>query len=343
MKAAVTGGSGFIGQHLCRRLAALGLPVRSIQRNPWEKAPSGTETVQVDVRDAAALTRAFEGSDVIYHLAAIRPGEERRRVLYDVNVQGTENVLSAALSCGIRRVVFISSAEVYGLLPSIPCPEDAPLRPFSDYGRSKKMAEDCCLRFMRQKGLEMIILRPGSVVGPGVRVRPILFLFEQIRKNRPLFILGKGRNRIQLLSVHDLVDALMAALNVPCPKGPINVAAEGTAPLMDLAKGLGRHAEARSPMISIPSAPFKPILILLQALSLWPSLLPYITRSDEDFILDITRARDILGFAPRYSSLDTIIEAYEWYRGKRLKVKSGRREMRAVDVELAQTVDKGNG
>jgi nucleoside-diphosphate-sugar epimerase len=297
----------------------------------------------VDIRDAAALTRAFAGSDIVYHLASLPAGAAKRRVLFDINVRGTENVLSAALSCGIRRIVHVSSAEVYGSLPATPCPEDVPIMPNSVYGRSKKMAEDRCLEFMKAKGLEIVILRPGSVVGPGVHVRPLLFLFERIGKNRPVFILGSGRNRIQLLSVHDLLDALVTALDVPCPKGPINLAAEDAIPLIDLGKGLRRHAEAESPMIPLPAAPLKFIFAPLQALGLWPSLMPYISRSDEDFILDIARARDILGFAPRYSSLEALIEAFEWHRGRRLQVGSGPQEVRTVDGEPTKAMDDGNG
>lgn len=324
MEVIVTGGSGFIGQHLCRRLADGGHHVLSIQRQPWEGAPAGVRTMETDVRDVSSF-KALSGCEVIYHLAAISPGAARKREFYYVNVLGTEKVLDLAYSLRVRRVVFVSSAEVYGLLPLIPCPEDVPLRPITEYGRSKGLAETHCIRFKREKGIEVVILRPGSVVGPGVRFPSILFLFNQIRKDRPLFILGRGRNRIQLVSVHDLVDVLIAVLEGPCPTGPLNVACSDATPLIDLGKELRRHARSQSPILSIPSLPIKPFLSILEALGLWPSLLPYITRSDKDFVLDTTRARNILGFEPHYSNTEALLDAFDWYQRKK-----GRGEIRQV-------------
>ncbi len=341
MEVIVTGGSGFIGQHLCQRLAAGGHHVLSIQRRPWRDTPPGVKTMEVDIRDVSIM-KAFNGCEILYHLAAIPPGEARRRELYEVNVRGTENVLDMAYSCRVRRVVFVSSAEVYGLLPSIPCPEDVPLRPLTEYGRSKALAETCCLQFMKKKGMAVVILRPGSVLGPGVRVRSILFLFNQIIKNRPLFLFGRGRNKIQLLSVHDLVDVLVA-LEGPDPPGPLNVAGHEATPLIDLGKKLKTHARSRSPILSIPSLPFKPVLSLLEALGLWPSILPYMIQSDKDFILDITKAKNVLGFDPHYSNIEMLLETFDWYLKEVDRRRLGGQEMDTVDIEVAKAMKKGNG
>jgi nucleoside-diphosphate-sugar epimerase len=269
--------------------------------------------METDIRDATRL-RAMNGCDVIFHLAAIPPGAAKRHEYYEINVRGTENVLALAHSSGVRRVIYVSSAEVYGILPSIPCPEDVPLRPFTEYGRSKGLAEAQCFRFMREKQMEVVVLRPGSVVGPGVEFRSILFVFNQIINDRPLFLLGKGKNKIQLLSVHDLVDVLVLALESPFPNGPLNVAGRGATALIDLGQKLKRHARSESRIIAMPSLPLKPLLGFMEALGLWPSLLPYITRSDRDFVLDITRARKILGFEPHYGNVEALNEAFDWYQ-----------------------------
>ncbi len=320
MEVIVTGGSGFIGQHLCRRLADGGHHVLSIQRKPWRGAPAGVKTMEKDIRDAT-LGRSINNCEAIFHLAAIPPGAAKRHEYYEINVKGTENVLEVAHSCRVRRVIYVSSAEVYGIPPAIPCPENVPLRPLTEYGRSKGLAEDHCLRYIREKQMEVVILRPGSVVGPGVRVRSILFVFNRIIKNRPLFLLGKGKNKIQMVSVHDLVDALVSALEGPFPNGPLNVAGPDATALIDLGEQLKKHARSKSRIIPIPSLPIKPLLIFMEALGMWPSLLPYITRSDKDFVLDITRAGKILGFEPHYGNFEALQEAFDWYQKKMVTVK----------------------
>jgi nucleoside-diphosphate-sugar epimerase len=194
MNILVTGGLGFIGLHTVRDLTAAGHRVRvldcmaepelrehNVQLNPgstcftasvWHE--SGTREVQGeivlgDVRDPACCAQACDGMDVVVHCAAIHLSSEISASpvrSIEINVKGTVNILQAAVAAGVRRVVYLSSAKVYGQLPSLPAVEDALLCPLEPYGLTKVLGESHCARFHAKHGMETVILRPFSVYGP---------------------------------------------------------------------------------------------------------------------------------------------------------------------------------
>src|SRR6266508_3230652 len=213
---ASSGGAGFLGLHLARRLLADGHDVRTLDVVPLDDAEleRSVHELRGDVRDRARVGELVDGADVVVHAAAALPIQASRESIRSVNVVGTENVLKQAHAAGARRVVFISSTAVYGVPEKHPIEEDDPLVGVGWYGESKIDAEALC----RVAAGETTIVRPKTFVGPE-RLGGFESRFDWIRAGRPISVLGKGANRYQLLGVEALVDAIVRAASVPAAAG----------------------------------------------------------------------------------------------------------------------------
>ena len=212
MQYSLSGGAGFLGLHLSRRLLADGHQVRTLDVVPLDDAEleRSVEELRGDVRDADEVRALVTGADVVVHAAAALPIQASRDSIRSVNVGGTENVLRAARDAGVRRVAFISSTAVYGVPEKHPIEEEDPLVGVGSYGESKIDAEGLC----RVAAVETTIIRPKTFVGPE-RLGVFEILFDWIREGRRIYILGQGHNRYQLLAVEDLVDAIVRAAEAP--------------------------------------------------------------------------------------------------------------------------------
>jgi nucleoside-diphosphate-sugar epimerase len=199
----IIGGSGFIGARLARRLLELCYDVRILDRSP-SSLHAGL-TTRGDVRDAAAVRAAAVGMDCIINLAAERRHELQPVSLhFDISVSGAENVVAAAIAANVPRVVYLSSAAVYGTQQPL-AEESTPLRPESPYGQSKAQAEAVYSRWVDSgEGRSLLMLRSVVVFGEGHHGN-IHLLAEQIRRRRFLMV-GPGHNRKSIAYVGNLVE-----------------------------------------------------------------------------------------------------------------------------------------
>jgi dihydroflavonol-4-reductase len=171
MTVAITGASGHVGANLVRTLIARGIPTRCLVHvNCRALDGLDTEFFQGDILDLESLCRAFQGAEVVYHLAAcISLSMDDWPVLESVNVTGTRNVVEACLRTGVRRLVHFSSIHALVQEPfNTPVDEDRPLaesRKYPPYDRSKAAAEREVHRGM-EKGLDAVIINPTAIIGP---------------------------------------------------------------------------------------------------------------------------------------------------------------------------------
>jgi len=205
----VTGGSGYFGTILAELALARGSEVRILDLNPPGPSLAAAEFVAGDVRDRAAVRAACEGVDVVFHNVAQVPLAKDRALFDEVNVGGTANVLVAARDARVAKVVHTSSSAVFGIPEHNPVTEDSPCRPLEAYGRAKLRAELLC-HDARDGGLDVTIIRPRTVLGHG-RLGVIALLFEFVADGAPVFVLGGGHNRYQLVHAADLADACLRA------------------------------------------------------------------------------------------------------------------------------------
>ncbi len=205
----VTGGSGYFGEILAGGAVARGDQVRIFDINPPAASADSIEYVEGDVRDRDAVRAACEGIDVVLHNVAQVPLARDRDLFRSVNVVGTANLLVAAREAGVDKVVHTSSSAVFGIPESNPVTEETPCHPLEAYGRAKLEAEVLCHEAV-DAGLDVTIIRPRTILGHG-RLGIMAVLFEFVADGAPVYVLGGGHNRYQLVHASDLGDACLRA------------------------------------------------------------------------------------------------------------------------------------
>jgi nucleoside-diphosphate-sugar epimerase len=206
----VTGGTGFVGSHVVRALAARGHVPVCLVRDPRKAAgvfgPEAPALVVGDLTDAPVLARGVAGADAIVHVAGLIAARSRAE-LYAVNVDGTRAVAAAALAAGVRRFVHVSSLSAAGPADGAVEPgSGGAARPVSDYGRSKLAGEAP----VRELTVPWTILRPPAVYGP--RDLEFLRLFRIARRGlTPVF--GGGAQRLSLVFAPDLAEAIVRCID----------------------------------------------------------------------------------------------------------------------------------
>ncbi len=311
MRWLITGGAGFLGINLARHLLARGDQVTSLDREPFSYPERGAITeVTGDIRDRAVVERAVESCDVVVHAAAalpLYPADE----IHSIDIEGTRTVLAAT---GSRRVVHISSTAVYGVPDHHPLVETDPMHGVGPYGIAKVEAENVCVE-ARARGREVPILRPKSFVGPE-RLGVFALLYEWAAEARDFPILGSGSNRYQLLDVEDLCTACVLSGTLPAAQAndTFNLGArEFTTLREDFQAVLDAAGHARR----IRSLPIKPALWALRGLEraklspLYPWIYETVT---QDSFVSIEKARQALGWVPRYSNKAALVRNFRWYR-----------------------------
>jgi len=320
MRWAITGGAGFLGLHLARRLLADGHEVRTLDLAPLEDAQleRHVEEIRGDVRDPADAALLVAGSDVLVHAAAALPIQASRESIRSVNVDGAAVILAAALEAGVRRAVLISSTAVYGVPKHHPIAEGAPLVGVGHYGESKieaeRVAEDA-----GRRGLEIVILRPKTFIGPE-RLGVFEILFDWIREGRRIPILGDGSNRYQLLAVEDLVEATVRAATADVAGETFNIGATGFGTVRSDLEALIAHADSGSRLRPVPARPAELALRALELARLSPLAEWHYRTAHRDSFVDVSKAERLLGLMPRLSNEQALCETYNWYLANRDRV-----------------------
>jgi nucleoside-diphosphate-sugar epimerase len=317
MRWAITGGAGFLGLHLARRLLEDGHDVRTLDLAPLDDAEleQNVEEVRGDVRDLSAAARLVQNADVLVHAAAALPIQASRESIRSVNVGGTGVAFAAAADGGVRRAILISSTAVYGVPKHHPIAEDAPLVGVGHYGESKIDAEEVA-RDVGRRGLDVVIVRPKTFVGPE-RLGVFEILFDWIREGRGIPILGNGSNRYQLLAVEDLVDATVAAAEQDVAGETFNVGATEFGTVRSDLEGLIAHASSGSRLRPVPARPAELALRGLELARLSPLAEWHYRTAHRDSFVDVSKAQRLLGFAPRLSNEQALCETYDWYLANR--------------------------
>ena len=248
----ITGGAGMIGSHIAEQALAKGvseiLVVDSFLRGRRENLTRVEKTgklrvVKGDITDRELIREVMEGVDFVFHAAAIRITQcaEDPRYALDVMVDGTFNVLEAAVRAHVERTVIASSASVYGLADRFPTAESH--HPYNDrtfYGACKLFNEGIARSFYDMYGLNYIALRPFNVYGPhmdvyGVYTEVMIRWMERIASGQPPLILGDGTQSMDFVNVHDVARAFLLAAECDAQDESINVGSGAETTLTELA------------------------------------------------------------------------------------------------------------
>jgi nucleoside-diphosphate-sugar epimerase len=323
MQVLVTGGTGFVGAHLVRRLLARGHQVTSLDKNPGlfdeELRAGGANLLTGSVTDPADVDRVMSGCELVYHLASpfgdiLQPDA----AYWDIEVNGARNVLEAAARHDVRRVVHCSTQGVHGIISDPPGDENSPIAPRDYYCYSKAEAEKVCQEFIAG-GMDVVIVRPTSVYGPG-DIRGWLKLYRMVTRGRFLMI-GDGRTLNHPVYVENLVDLFELAGTTPRAKGRVYLA--GDEEPVTLTQLVQAVALAVGSPVRIIRFPWYQLALagatVVEGLSKLFRIRPPVFRrrlswfrTNRAFRID--RAKEELGYYPRVRLSEGLARTAYWYR-----------------------------
>ncbi|HET9405083.1 MAG TPA: SDR family oxidoreductase [Burkholderiales bacterium] len=304
----ITGADGFVGRMLCEALAAAG---RRVKRALRAVQPGLPDAVAVgDIGGETDWRAALEAASAVVHLAArthvlretaADPLAEYRRV----NVDGTRRLAQQAVRCGVRRLVFVSSIKVNGEATGRPFTENDAPRPGDAYGISKWEAEQALARVAAETGLEVVVLRPSLVYGPGVKGN-FLRLMNLVARRVPL-PLASIANRRSLVYAGNLVDAVLKAIDAPGAAGRTYLISDGEdVSTPDLVRALAQALGVAPRLLPCPPA----------ALMIGATLAgrrAELARLAGSLQVDAAAARRDLGWRPRFTLSQGLAETARWY------------------------------
>jgi nucleoside-diphosphate-sugar epimerase len=318
-KVLITGGAGFLGINLARYLLARGYAVASLDVEEFDYPERDrVEVFRGDIRDKSAVDRAMEGADFVVHTAAALPLYSAEDI-HTTDVEGTRNVLDAALRHGVGRVVHISSTAVYGIPDHHPLYETDRLEGVGPYGQAKIQAEMVCLEY-RARGLVVPIIRPKSFIGPE-RLGVFALLYDWAYTGHNFPMIGSGNNRYQLLDVEDLCEAIRLCLSLPEERvnDTFNIGAARFATMKEDYQVVLDHAGHGKKVVGFPAAPAIWGLRILDALKVSPLYKWVYETASKDSFVSIEKAERELGYSPKYSNQDALLKNFRWYLENREK------------------------
>ena len=324
MKIFITGGTGFIGANLALNYASEGHDVVVISKeatdaereNSSDLKAAGVAVLQGNITDHTLLRDAVQGVDLVFHIAAaMREANIPNSEFWNVNVETTRKLLDYSREAGVSRFVYCSSIGVFGKKPRKPTTEDTPCDPKDIYQVTKKAAEELCLNYQAEHQFPLSVVRPAEVYGP--RDRRLVKLFRAIKAGK-FAMIGSGKNHHHLVFIDDMLQGFrLAAERDEAIGGVFVIAGAESVPLTAMVDEISSQLDAGPPKLKIPLFP----VYLAGALTefackpfrIQPPI--YRRRVDffrSDFSFDISRAREVLGYEPRFDLRSGIRETLLW-------------------------------
>jgi nucleoside-diphosphate-sugar epimerase len=323
----VTGAPGWLGNKLVKALHERGDKIRCLILPGIDASPIKEycdEIVEGDVRVKQSLYKATRGVETVFHcVGVIHPKSGKIRDFYEINTQGTKNMLEASLNAKVRKFIHISSCSVQGFNPdrSTLLTEDMPSKPHSHYGKSKKLAEEAINYYHGHYGLPTVILRPTMFYGPGAADRWIT-LMKMIKDNN-LIVFGDGKTLRSSTYIDNLVDACLLADSKENAIGQTYwIADEKPYTWIEIVNEIAEALEVKD---------FKPIYlpligaricekidVLLGWLGYYSFKFHVIGEINRDIGVSIEKAKRELGYNPRFSLKEGVRNMVEWCLKRRL-------------------------
>ena len=327
MKILVTGGTGFTGKALVRRLLDEGHHVVALDYKEGLKTEElrqwGAEVVIGSVTDRDCVKRCMQGVDIVQHLAAAFRELNVPESYYDhVNVDGTRLCLEEAHAANVKKFIYCSTCGIHGNVTDPPTDEDHNIAPADYYQSTKYKAEPVCLDFMKETGLPVTILRPSAIYGPGDPER-FHMIFKRVARGRfPMF--GNGKTLYHPVYIDNLVDACVLAMDLTKGNGEAYlIADEEYVPIKDLVRRIGQALQVD---VKIKHYPLWPVMIaghicekICTPLRISPPIFP--RRVDwyrQNRAFNINKAKRDLGYFPHVGLDEGLRRTGEWYRQENL-------------------------
>ncbi|MCB9107468.1 MAG: NAD(P)-dependent oxidoreductase [Anaerolineales bacterium] len=321
-KVLVTGGTGFTGSYLVKRLLSENYEVITVDNQKGfffdELRDLGANVTIGSVTDKQLMDELTKDCDIVHHLAAaFRKINLPKEVYWDVNVNGTKYLLEAALKYNVKKFVYCSTCGVHGNVLNPPAPETAPITPADYYQYTKYKGEEVAQEFI-QKGLDITILRPAAIYGPGDPERWVM-LFKRVSPGR-FWMFGDGKATYHPLYIDNLVEAFMLASERKESAGQTYlIADEHYYTLNELVRAIGKVLGTN---VSVHHVPFWPLWTAAFACEMVCTPLkisPPLFRRRVDWFrqnraFDISKAKRELGYQPKVDLLTGLSRTAQWCR-----------------------------
>ena len=306
----ITGGNGFLGNMIANRLLEKGERVRVLDIWDFPGRSADIEYVHCDIMDRDGVRRAMQDVSVVHHNAALVPLTKSSQGFRKINRDGSRIVAEEAVGAGVDAFIYMSSSAIFGKGKS-PITQATALNPIEPYGASKLAGEAAVREVVSESGMPLIVVRPRTIIGNG-RMGIFQILFDWIGEGRRIYIIGPGDNLFQFVHVHDLIDFYMLALAGQKP-GDYNVGTDRFSTLKEDLQALIRHAGTTSRVVGLPVASSIMALGLLDKLGISPLTKWHYNSYHIPFHFDVSEPL-AMGWKPRYSNVEMMTEAYDWYR-----------------------------
>jgi len=325
MKILVTGGTGFTGHNLSKKLLQDGHQVRLLVRSRSRVALDPNPALEIhegDIRDRAAVDKAVAGVEKIFNIAAMfRSASSVDRDYHDIHVEGTRYLLEAAVKYSVGRFVHCSTVGVHGDVKVPPATEESPYAPADIYQRTKLEGELLAREFAAKYGVALSVVRPTAIYGPGDM--RLLKLFKlAVKTITP--VIGTGRIFYHMVYIDDLVQGFILASEVRAAIGEVFIiGGEENMILDDLLTTIARITGRPETKVHIPALPFQLVGSLCEKICIPFGIEPPIYRRRVDFFtksrsFDIGKAKRLLGYSPKYGLREGLSRTAEWYKAQGL-------------------------
>ena len=324
MRVLVTGGTGFTGKALVKRLLDTGHQVVALDNKEGIKTDElnrwGAQVVIGSVTDVVLVGKLMKGIDVVHHLAAaFRELDVPNSYYEEVNTRGTQIVLEAAQNAGVKRFIYCSTCGVHGNVQDPPANEDAPIAAADYYQQTKYEAEPIVRRYS-DGAMKTVILRPAAIYGPGDPER-FGMIFRRVAKGRfPIF--GDGKTLYHPLYIDSFIDVFMAVMNDGMGDGQVYLIADEH--FLEIEELVKKVAVALGVEVWLPHLPFLPLKLaavvvemICKPIGVKPPIFP--RRVDwyiQNRAFDIAKAKRELNYRPTVGIDEGLRRTADWYRAE---------------------------
>ncbi len=323
MKYLVTGANGFIGPWLIKRLVSKGHSCRCMVRS--KKKAEGIfdfphiELVEGDVTDKGSLKNIASGMDGLFHLATlghVHNFKVPESMFYDVNVEGTKNILDEAMQAGVKKIVHCSSVAAMGICIDIPANEVSECHPHHPYGKSKLYAEEMVRAMCNKTGLPAVIVRFSMVYGPG-DWRDMLRITRLV-KRRIIPKIGNRKKMTPLIHVEDAAEGLILAMEKGRPGETYLLTNKNSEPFDRILKIIEKAIGKKCITFWVPEWAALTAASVIEGLSHISGKSPFITKKNiestiADRVFSIEKAQRELGFNPSVDPAKGLSDTVLWY------------------------------
>ena len=298
---------------IAKRLLESGEDVKILDLWKSKDVIDDVEFIKCDIRDESKIFDSMKGVDIVHHNVAQVPLTKAGRDFWDVNVRGSKITAQQALKSRVQGFIHMSSSAIYGDVRKMPIDENTPTCPIEIYGRSKLAGEQTVKEIFKDTKTPLITIRPRTILGEG-RLGIFQILFDWIKENKKIYVIGNGNNKFQFIHANDLIDAYMIGYRNGKSE-TYNVGTNKFGTLKESIESLISYAGSKSKLKKLPTYLSISTLKVLDHLNLCPLAPWHYLTYHKDFYYDTSKLIN-LGWKPKYSNEDMIFESYDSFMKK---------------------------